>query len=71
MRFMVFKVIMFLAVFIFMQGAVLPWAISNNLMPLWADIILISLILVMWSIVIERLAEQILKTFRRSDELPS
>ena len=71
MRRMVFKVIMFLAAFIFMQGAVLPWAISNNFMPLWADILLVALILLMWLIVIDRLAAHFLTTFRRDDELHS
>lgn len=68
MRMMVFKVISFLAVFIFTQGAILPWAISNNSMPLWADIVLITIILMMWLAVIDRLAFHLLKILRSKDE---
>jgi tetrahydromethanopterin S-methyltransferase subunit C len=66
---MVFKVISFMAVFIFTQGAILPWAISNNTMPLWADIVLITIILMMWLAVIDRLAYHLLKVLRRNDEI--
>jgi hypothetical protein len=69
MRWMLFKIISFVSVFIFVQGAILPWAISNNVMPLWADIILITLILMMWLAVIDRLAHHLLKVLRRNDEL--
>ena len=68
MRMMVFKVISFLAVFIFMQGKILPWAISNDTMPLWADIVLISIVLLMWLAVIDRLAFHLLKIIRSKDE---
>lgn len=69
MRWIIFKVISFVAVFIFMQGAILPWAISNNTMPLWADIILITVILMMWLAVIDRLAHHLLKVLRKNDEI--
>lgn len=68
MRMMIFKVIAFVAVFIFMQGAILPWAISNNSMPLWADVILITLILMMWLAAIDRLAYHLLKVLRKKDD---
>lgn len=68
MRMLVFKVIAFLSVFIFTQGAILPWAISNNSMPLWADIVLITIILMMWLAVIDRLAYHLLKILRKNDE---
>lgn len=67
MRLMVFKVICFLALFIFAQGVILPWAISNNSMPLWVDIVLITLILMMWLAVIDRLAFHLLKLLRKND----
>lgn len=70
MRMIIFKVISFVAVFIFIQGAILPWVISNNFMPLWADIILITVILMMWLAVIDRLAYHLLKILRKNDELP-
>lgn len=69
MRMMIFKVICFMALFIFMQGAILPWAISNNTMPLWADMVLITLILLMWLAVIDRLAYHVLKMLRKTDEV--
>lgn len=69
MRMMIFKVIAFVAVFIFIQGAILPWAISNNYMPLWADVVLITLILMMWLAVIDRLAYHLLKVLRKNDEV--
>lgn len=71
MRWMLFKIISFVSVFIFVQGAILPWAISNNVMPLWADIILVTIILMMWLAVIDRLAHHLLKILRRNDELTS
>ena len=67
MRWIVFKIISFMAIFIFMQGAILPWAISNNIMPLWADIVLITIILLMWLAVIDRLAHHLLKILRSKD----
>lgn len=70
MRWIIFKVVCFLSVFIFMQGAILPWAISNNFMPLWGDIILITAILMMWLALIDRLAFHLLKLIRSSDEVP-
>lgn len=69
MRWMIFKVIAFVTVFIFMQGAILPWAISNNMMPLWADMILITLMLMMWLAAIDRLAYHVLKVLRKNDEV--
>lgn len=68
MRWILFKVISFVSVFIFMQGAILPWAISNNFMPLWADIVLITVILMMWLCVIDRMAFHLLKVLRKNDE---
>ena len=69
MRWAIFKVISFITVFIFMQGVILPWVISNNIMPLWADIILISVILMMWLALIDRIAHQLLKVLRKNDEI--
>lgn len=71
MRLTLFKVIMFLAAFIFMQGVILPWTISNNMLPLWGDILLLSFILMMWVVVIDRISAQLLKKFKDEDELTS
>ncbi len=69
MRWMIFKIIVFMTMFIFMQGAIVPWLISNNFLPLWADIIVISLVLMMWLAVIDRLSSHVLKIFRKNDEI--
>ncbi len=69
MRWILFKVISFISVFIFMQGAILPWIISNNTMPLWLDIILVTVILMLWLAVIDRLAVIVLKMIRKNDEI--
>ena len=69
MRWILFKIILFISVFIFMQGAILPWAISNNSMPLWMDIILITLILMIWLAIIDRLAFHLLKLLRKNNEI--
>ena len=65
---MLFKIISFGLIFIFLQAAILPWLISNNLMPLWADIILLTIILMMWLVVIDRLAYHVLRVMRKNDE---
>ncbi len=69
MRLTLFKVIMFLAAFIFLQGVILPWTISNNMLPLWGDILLLSFILMMWVVVIDRISAQLLNKFKDEDEL--
>lgn len=69
MRLMIFKVISMLAIFIFTQGVIFPWAVSNNRMPLWADILLITVILLMWFVVIDRITTQLLKAVRKNDEI--
>lgn len=60
MRLMIFKIISFLAAFMFVQGVILPWTISNNFMPLWADLVLLTFILMMWVVVIDRLTRRLL-----------
>lgn len=69
MRWILFKIISFVTAFIFMQGVILPWAISNNFVPLWADIILITIILMIWLAVIDQLAFHLLKLLRKNDEI--
>lgn len=69
MRWILFKIIAFAAVFIFTQGAILPWVISNNAIPLWLDIVLVTIILMVWLAVIDRLAYLLIKALRRNDEV--
>jgi phosphotransferase system glucose/maltose/N-acetylglucosamine-specific IIC component len=64
MRMTLIKVISFLAAFMFLQGVILPWTISNNFMPLWADIVLLALIMMMWVIVIDRVARRLIGRFK-------
>ncbi len=69
MRWMIFKVITFIAVFIFMQGTVLPWAVSNNIMPLWANIILLTVIVMVCLYTIDCMAYALIKFIRKNDEI--
>lgn len=69
MRWILFKIISFVTAFIFMQGVILPWALSNSSMPLWADIILVTIVLMMWLAVIDRRAFYLLKQLRKNDEI--
>ena len=39
---------------LYVQGVVLPWAIVNSDIPLWADCCLLALIFFTWVITIER-----------------
>lgn len=64
MRATIIKVILFLSIFGYFQGVILPWAISNNFMPLWADILLIALILCMWCVLIERVTTKVISRIK-------
>lgn len=66
MRWTLFKVIIFLASFMFLQGVILPWTISNNFMPLWADIVLLAIIMMMWVVIVDRIAMRIIGAFKSS-----
>lgn len=69
MKWIVFKIILFLASFGFVQGFILPWVISNNSMPLWLDILLLSFILMLWLIVIDRIGSCVIKLMKENNEL--
>ena len=71
MRWMTFKLISFFAIFLFTQGAILPWVISNDTMPLWLDIILLSFIMLMWMIAIDQIAFACIKLFRKINDTRS
>lgn len=68
MRVIIFKIIAFMALFIYLQGVCLPWIVSNNFMPLWADVVLFTLILVMWIAGIDRLAKIIVNKMDEEKE---
>lgn len=69
MRWLIFKVISFLAVFMYLNGVLLPWAISNSSIPLWLDIVIITMILMMWLAFIDRIAQLLLNVLRKKDEV--
>ncbi len=56
MKWLMFKLISILGCFSLMVGIVLPWTVSNNLLPIWLDIVIISGLIMVWIAVIERLA---------------
>lgn len=64
MKLTLIKIIAFLATFMFVQGIILPWTISNNYLPLWADIVLIALIMMMWGVIIDRIARRLIDRFK-------
>lgn len=41
--------ILFVAVFCGIQGLVVPWVVSNDDLPLWVDIGMLSSIFIMWA----------------------
>lgn len=63
-----FKIIFSIGEFLFAQSVILPWLISNTLIPLWGDILLISMLLVISPFAIDRLAVHVLKFLRRRHE---
>ncbi len=70
MKTIIVKVIAFIAVFLFMEGVVLQWAISNNTMPLWVDLLLVTILLMILLAGIDRLAFHLFKLLGQNDELP-
>lgn len=64
MRSCIIKCISALCVLCYVQGIILPWAISNNVMPLWADILLIAIIITLWIIAMDRIAIKLISKFK-------
>jgi hypothetical protein len=69
MRLVLFRIFSFFAIFIFAQAAVLPWVISNNYLPLWLDIALISFVIVVWLAIIDRFVYHFIRLLKKKDEL--
>ncbi len=59
------KIFVFLTAFIFTQLIVLPWMSSNELLPLWADILVISAGLVLFL----ALGDRVTSKLWREDEI--
>lgn len=53
------KVCSFFAAFFFLQIEVMPWMAKNQFLPLWGDIILLSLALMLWLGLIDFVARTI------------
>jgi len=59
MRIKIFKTVLFLLAFLFFQGIILPWTISTNLLPVWLIIVIVSLILLLWLLALDKIAKEI------------
>jgi hypothetical protein len=68
MRWVAFKIIMFLAACLFVQGAILPWVISNNILPIWMDILFLGLLLFIFGLAIEKIANKLSAIAKDWDE---
>jgi hypothetical protein len=69
MRWIIFEVISFLAVFMVAHGIIVPWAIANDsTMPLWADMVIIIFLLMLWVALIDRCVFYFRKVIRKYDE---
>ena len=49
------KIVLFLIAFIFTQLVMLPWMTKNQLLPLWADILVMSAGLMFFLALVDRL----------------
>lgn len=67
------KAIGMLMLLMFTTGIVLPWVISNVLMPVWMIIFTLGAIIALWVILLEkpyrRLIKLALRTYRREDKV--
>lgn len=61
---------MFLFGFGILQIIILPWIISTEFLPLWTDVILLSVALVLWVSIIDKVTN-LGRKFWREDELSS
>jgi hypothetical protein len=65
MKLMIFKIIICFSSFLFMLTNIIPWVISNDFMPFWADIILMSIFLMIWLFFLDLLLIQIMRFLRK------
>lgn len=61
MSWLIWKITIFAGCFMFMTGSILPWLISNDVLPVWLDIILCSFCLMGVWLGMEWLNNQIFK----------
>lgn len=67
MKWIFVKIIFFLGTFIFFQGAIVPWVISNDQLPLWADILILCAILICSLTLVDYLISDLIKRFLPDD----
>lgn len=70
MRIQLFKAAMFLFGFGILEIIILPWVISIDFLPLWTDVILLSVALTLWVSIIEKVTN-FGRKYWREDELSS
>jgi hypothetical protein len=67
------KAIGLLMLLMFTTGIVLPWVISNVLMPVWMIMFTFAAVLCLWVIILERpyrkLIKSALKAFRKEEKV--
>lgn len=60
------KVIFLMMLLMFTTGIVLPWVISNVIMPVWMIMFTLGAILCLWVLILERPYRQLIKFLIRS-----
>lgn len=63
MRATCYKVLLFIVGFVFIQGCILPWVISNNVLPVWADIAILGALVFLWVFLIDKLVSNAIRKF--------
>jgi hypothetical protein len=69
MRWLAFKLISFICVFLFSMEIIFPYIMANTLLPLTWAILLLSVIIVTAMDIIERLTLHLINNFRNSQKL--
>jgi hypothetical protein len=53
--------LLFLVGMIGIQGLVLPWVISNTVLPIWADLVILTGLLFFWVFIIDQLVSNTIR----------
>lgn len=62
----VYKIILLFAALLATQGIVLPWVISNKVLPLWADLTILTGIGFLWVYVIQNIVSNAIKNMDKN-----
>lgn len=68
MRLVIYKSILLFMLIIVVQGCVLPWIISNDVLPMWACICLLSGLVFLWVFVIDKLVSNAIRKFENDTD---